>query len=101
VGLLAVALQARWSWTMGPEHQSLLLWLGWLATYGVVFSFAGGIFHEYYLVMMAPPLAALAGIGGFALWKAGRQGGWRSVFLPLAVRLAAGWQALIWLNFTH
>jgi 4-amino-4-deoxy-L-arabinose transferase-like glycosyltransferase len=99
VGLVAAVFQGRWSWTISPEHQSLLLWFGWLATYGIVFSFAGGIFHAYYVVMMAPPMAALAGIGLVALWTACRRGGWRAFFLPLALFLTAGWQALIGIDY--
>jgi 4-amino-4-deoxy-L-arabinose transferase-like glycosyltransferase len=99
IGVFAALFQGRWSWTLSPEHQSLLLWLGWLATYGVTFSFAGGLFHAYYLVMLAPPLAALAGIGLVALWQGYRRGGLRSLFLPLAVLLTAAWQALAWLDY--
>src|SRR5439155_4756757 len=62
-------------------------------------SFAGGIFHDYYVVTMAAPVAALTGIGGAALWKAYQRASWGSLFLPLAFLLTAGWQALIWLNY--
>jgi 4-amino-4-deoxy-L-arabinose transferase-like glycosyltransferase len=117
VGFFAAAFQTRWSWPLGPNHQMLLLWLGWLVTYTVVYSFAGGIFHDYYVVTMAAPMAALTGIGGAALWKSfhsvpGRSvaavrrrvlrslsQGWRPLLLPLAIWLTAGWQALIWLNY--
>ncbi len=99
VGLIAALFQGRWSRTLSPEHQSLLLWFGWLATYGVTFAFAGGIFHAYYLVMLAPPMAALAGIGVVALWHTYQRGGWRTVVLPLAVLLTAAWQALAWLDY--
>jgi hypothetical protein len=117
VGLIVAVFQARSSWTLRPEHQAMLLWAGCLATYWAVYSFAGGIFHDYYVVTMSAPMAALTGIGGAALWKsfqsvqrdsvaASRRGaarylwqGWRSLLLPLALLLTAGWQALIWLNY--
>jgi 4-amino-4-deoxy-L-arabinose transferase-like glycosyltransferase len=99
VGLVTAVFQARWSWTISPAHQSLLLWLGWLATFGVVFSFAGGIFHPYYLVMMAPALAALTGIGLVALWNAYGRGGWRAALLPGALLLTACWQALAGVDY--
>jgi hypothetical protein len=117
VGLLVATVQAPSSWTLRPEHQAILLWAGCLATYWLVYSFAGGIFHDYYVVTMSAPMAALTGIGGAALWKsfagvsrnsvaAGRRGaarylweGWCSLLLPLALLLTAGWQALIWLNY--
>jgi 4-amino-4-deoxy-L-arabinose transferase-like glycosyltransferase len=120
IGLVVAACQERglspW-WTLKPKHQAMLLWLGWLATYYLVYSFAGGIFHDYYVVTMAAPMAALTGIGGAALWKsfesvhrgslsAPRQRearyvtqGWRSLLLPFGILLTAGWQALIWLNY--
>src|SRR5262249_41248000 len=48
---------------LSPVHLSLSLWLAWALTYGVVYSAAGGFFHFYYMSTLAPPLAALAGIG--------------------------------------
>ena len=75
----------RWS----RAGQALLLWGGWLATYGVVFSMAQGIFHPYYLIMLAPAAAALVGIGVAALWAAYRQGGWQAWLLPLALLVTA------------
>ena len=36
---------------------------GWVAIYWLAFSFAGGVVHYYYLAVLGPPLAALAGIG--------------------------------------
>jgi 4-amino-4-deoxy-L-arabinose transferase-like glycosyltransferase len=56
---------------------------------------AGGIFHAYYLVTLAPPLSALAGIGLAGAWSAFRRGGWRCFLLPVALLLTAGWQAYI------
>ena len=47
------------------DAPSLALWGTWALTYGIVFSAAGGIFHAYYLSALAPPVAALAGIGCF------------------------------------
>jgi 4-amino-4-deoxy-L-arabinose transferase-like glycosyltransferase len=65
---------------------SLLLWGVWLFTYGIVFSAAGGIFHVYYLSAMAPPVAALAGLGAVRLWRRGP--GW----LAVGLALCAAWQ---------
>ncbi len=50
---------------------SVALWTVWALTYGVVYSLAGGIFHAYYLATLGPPLAALAGLGCFELWRRG------------------------------
>src|SRR5215510_1560417 len=71
-------------------------WLGWLLTYGVVYSGAGGFFHFYYLATLAPPLAALAGIGLVALCEAWLAGGWRAVLLPASLLTTAAWQ--LWID---
>jgi 4-amino-4-deoxy-L-arabinose transferase-like glycosyltransferase len=104
--LLSLPKEKPRSWALRPEHQDILLWVGWLATYYVVYSFAGGIFHDYYVLTMAAPMAALTGIGGAALWNCfqAKKGSvplskWRSLLLPLAILLTAAWQALIWLNY--
>jgi 4-amino-4-deoxy-L-arabinose transferase-like glycosyltransferase len=44
------------------------LWGGWLLVTDVVFSLMRGIFHGYYTVALAPPIAALIGIGAAVLW---------------------------------
>jgi 4-amino-4-deoxy-L-arabinose transferase-like glycosyltransferase len=62
VSTLLVAVGSRWEWPVSQDHQALVLWGGWLLTCMVFFSIAG-FFHEYYLSMLAPPLAALVAIG--------------------------------------
>jgi 4-amino-4-deoxy-L-arabinose transferase-like glycosyltransferase len=68
---------------------SLVLWGVWLFAYGIVFSAAGGIFHLYYLSALAPPVAALAGVGAVRLWRRG------PAWLALGLALCAAWQAYI------
>lgn len=74
---------------------AIAIWGGWLATYWVVFSAAGGPFHTYYLAVLAPPLAALAGIAASQTWQSYR----KNNPLPLAslILLTAAWQS--WLFF--
>ena len=74
------------------EHLSLGLWAGWALCYGVVFSAAGGLFHAYYLVAMAPALSALAGIGTVGLWSFCNAGGAMSLLLPATIIATALWQ---------
>ena len=95
-GVTAVAARAERRWPLDPVHQAALLWSGWALTYAVVYSYAGGIFHAYYLVTMAPPLAALAGVAVMALWSWYRQGGRKALLLPAALLLTGGWQLFIW-----
>jgi 4-amino-4-deoxy-L-arabinose transferase-like glycosyltransferase len=79
----------------GGERLDLLLWAGWVLSYGIVFSAAGGLFHAYYLVLLAPALAALSGIGAAALWSLYRRGGRPALVLPGALLATAVWQAYI------
>jgi 4-amino-4-deoxy-L-arabinose transferase-like glycosyltransferase len=74
---------------------SLVLWLGWLLAYGIVYSAAGGLFSAYYLVTLAPPLAVLASVGFVSLWGRWRQGRRCWWLLPVTLVLCAGWQ--VWL----
>jgi 4-amino-4-deoxy-L-arabinose transferase-like glycosyltransferase len=86
LGLLAAASRRRIRLPLDEEQQGLVLWGAWLLTAGAFFSVAG-FFHSYYLVTLAPAIAALAGIGGAALWRDYVRRGWRGWLLP-AVLLA-------------
>jgi 4-amino-4-deoxy-L-arabinose transferase-like glycosyltransferase len=92
IGFAAALRQSGLRRPLAPESASLLLWFGWALTYGVVFSAAGGTFHAYYVVTMAPPLAALAAIGATRLWA---RGGRAALLLPAALAATAAWQAYI------
>jgi 4-amino-4-deoxy-L-arabinose transferase-like glycosyltransferase len=83
---------APWRRPLAPTHLALVLWFGWAFTYAAVYSAAGGFFHFYYLATMAPPLAALAGIGAVALWRQAVDPGWRGLLAPAALLAAAAWQ---------
>lgn len=92
VGTIAAWARSKSSPEVRP---ALVLWGGWFATHWVVFSFAEGIFHDYYTTVMGPAVAALAGLGAVALFDESRRGGWRSILLPGSILLTAGWQASI------
>ena len=64
-----------------------MLWGGWLITGAVFFSVAG-FFHEYYLSMLAAPLAALVGIGLVELWRVRARRPWLAVGLMLLAAAA-------------
>lgn len=95
LGLPLAALATPFRRPMDPAHLSIVLWTGWALTYTLVYSGAGGIFHYYYMATLAPPLAALAGVGVVALWRAHAQRGWRAVLLPIALMLTAAWQLYV------
>ncbi|MBV9279132.1 MAG: glycosyltransferase family 39 protein, partial [Chloroflexi bacterium] len=69
VGFVAAAWQKRVRLPLDARQQGLVLWGGWLLTGGAFFSIAG-FFHAYYLATIAPPVAALAGIGVVSMWQA-------------------------------
>lgn len=74
------------------KHKEAVFWLAWLIPVMGFFSIAG-FFHQYYLIMMAPPIAALAGGGWMELWTLYRErSGWRSWLLPAAVLATAALQ---------
>ncbi|MBI2738007.1 MAG: glycosyltransferase family 39 protein [Rhodospirillales bacterium] len=98
--LAAPSLAMQFAWTLPlavlgavfawrRRRAQVALWSVWTLTYGVVYSLAGGIFHAYYLSTLGPPLAALAGIGCFELWRRG------STHLAIGLGAAALWQAYI------
>lgn len=75
------------------KHKEALFWLAWLLPVAAFFSVAG-FFHQYYLIMLAPPVAALTGAGFAAMWTAYRErNGWQAWLLPLSVLLTTifGW----------
>ncbi|WP_410513353.1 glycosyltransferase family 39 protein [Paenibacillus sp. BR2-3] len=74
------------------KHKEALFWLGWLVPIMGFFSIAG-FFHQYYLIMMAPPIAALAGAGWTQLWSHYRErSGWLSWLLPAATLVTSVFQ---------
>ncbi len=69
-----VGLGALLGWTRRAPRTdrtraAALLWGGWLLVTGLVLSYASGIIHAYYTVQLAPPIAALVGIGAVELWR--------------------------------
>ena len=80
IGLLVFG--ARLRRPLVRKHRAALLWGGWLITCLVFFTIAG-FYHEYYLSIMAPPLAALVGIGAVRLWRIGKRHPWLALALLL------------------
>jgi 4-amino-4-deoxy-L-arabinose transferase-like glycosyltransferase len=75
-----------------------LLWGGWVLVTGLVFSYMSGIIHPYYMVALAPGIAALVGIGAMALWRA-RLGLAGRIAAAAGIAVSAAW-AYILLNRT-
>ncbi len=103
IGLLALCWRLRprkpaegWrallSAHLNREQQGVTLWGMWLLTQVIFFSVAS-FFHAYYLVMLAPAICALFGIGVLELWSEYRQAGWQGWLLPAALVMTALVQA--------
>ena len=96
IGGIAAWARVRPFRPLAREHLSLSLWARWALCYGSVFSAAGGLFHAYYLVAMAPALCVLAGIGWLvALWSLYAAGGAASLIFPATMIVTALWQGYI------
>jgi len=70
LGLVALRLSRR------PDDPSrsaltggLFLWFIWLVVIGSTFAAMSGVFHSYYVIVMAPATAALTAIGGCLVWQ--------------------------------
>jgi 4-amino-4-deoxy-L-arabinose transferase-like glycosyltransferase len=83
IALVAVLWISRRAPRTDRTRAAALLWGAWLLVTGMVFSYAQGIIHPYYSVALAPPVAALSGIGGTHLWQ-------RRAHAPARLALAAG-----------
>ncbi len=71
---LGGGLIALWSWRRDPVRRAFaVLFLGWIALYGGIFSYAQGIYHSYYTSAMAPGVAALVGVGTVTVTDAMRR----------------------------
>lgn len=76
----------------------LTLWTLWLVPEFIYFSYTKGLFHPYYLSMLAPPIAALCGIGLTSMWKLYKEGGIKSWIMPAAF-IAEGLVHLLMLSY--
>jgi 4-amino-4-deoxy-L-arabinose transferase-like glycosyltransferase len=85
LGFIAGAIKEKLRFKLDNRRKlSLVLWFVWLVPEFIYFSYTTGLFHPYYLTMMAPPVAALAGIGIGVMWQFYKEGGWKSWLLPIA-----------------
>ncbi len=78
LGFAASAIKEKLKFPFDNKRKlALVLWSVWLAPEFIYFSFTKGLFHPYYLTMMAPPIAALTGIGITAMYELHKEGGWK------------------------
>lgn len=101
--LAAISILARRrirSWSL--QQKEVLFWLAWLIPIAGFFSIAG-FFHHYYLIMLAPPLAALLGAGWVSMWEQYRSRGssWTAWLLPASILLTGVFAWYIMKGYTE
>jgi 4-amino-4-deoxy-L-arabinose transferase-like glycosyltransferase len=85
LGFIAGVLKEKLRFKLDNNRKaSLVLWITWLVPEFIYFSYTTGLFHPYYLTMMAPPAAALSGIGITIMWEFYKEGKWKAWLLPIA-----------------
>ena len=92
-GVVAVIVHLRSRPRNDVQRADFLLWAGTLLVTAAVFTFASGIWHTYYTVALAPPLAAVAGMGVTAMWRLSRDTEWWGLLLPGSVVATGLWSA--------
>jgi len=101
LGFIAAALKEKLKPAFNNKKKlALVLWSMWLIPEFIYFSFTTGLFHPYYLTMMAPPIAALAGIGIVSMWALYKESGWKSWILP-ATLIVDGLVQLLVLSYFY
>jgi len=80
-----------------PIRAIVIMWTAWIAVYGLAYS--EGSIHSYYVLTLAPALAAVSGAGTVALWRAFRAGGRPALALPVTIALSVGWGIYIASSF--
>jgi 4-amino-4-deoxy-L-arabinose transferase-like glycosyltransferase len=94
-GVLALLVGIRRKKPFTGKQFETLFWLAWLLPAAVFFSVAG-FFHQYYLIMLAAPIAALAGAGWTELWNHYRErSGWKMWLLPAAIAVTTAFEVYI------
>ena len=95
VGLVLAAAAAVRRRRLDAKVGSLVMWGGWFVLSFVVFSLAKGIFHPYYVSLVAPGAAALAGIGFASIGDVGIGRRWRTALGVVGLALTTWLE--IWL----
>lgn len=96
LGILASVLKETLAKSLNDEKKmSLILFSTWFLTEFVFFSFTKGSFHTYYLTTMAPPIAALTGIGLIDMLSFYKNKDKKAMLLPISIIITAAIQMSI------
>lgn len=95
ISLIALFAGLRRHTWRKQQYLESVFWLMWLLPVAGFFSIAG-FFHQYYLIMLAPPVAVLAAAGFVAQWKYYREGqGWLAWLLPVNIAVTTAFQLFV------
>ena len=83
IAMVAVLWMTRRASRTDRVRAGILTFGGWLLVTGATLSFAHGIIHPYYTIVLAPAVGALVGMGASTLWRRRRE-----VFPRMALALA-------------
>jgi 4-amino-4-deoxy-L-arabinose transferase-like glycosyltransferase len=103
IAIISFGLAVWWYKYDARTHLKRALFLvagGWLLIHAAVFSMTNGTIHPYYVVVMAPAVAILTGIGVPLLWNAYKSKTQAQWCLPIAVFLS-GVTALTLLGYNE
>lgn len=92
--MLVLFLRNNLTWPLHPEAQFALFWGLWLIPMMVFFSYAG-LFHRYYLEMLAPAVAALTAGGLTVLTRDFAARRWFGWLLPLGIVASTVFEAVV------
>lgn len=100
-GALALLSGIRRKNSLSEKECQTLFWLAWLLPGAIFFSIAG-FYHHYYLIMLAPPIAVLAGTGWLEMAEQYRsRDDWKKWLLPLALLSTMAFELYILYPFRH
>jgi 4-amino-4-deoxy-L-arabinose transferase-like glycosyltransferase len=95
---VVLAGAALWVWRRAlrtdVRRAAVVGWLSLLLVTAITFSFMAGIFHAYYDVALASPIAALVGIGGWAVWSE-RRSPWALWLLAVVSAGTTAWAVVL------
>jgi len=98
-GAMGLLLGIRRKKALTDQQKESLFWLAWLLPVMGFFSVAG-FFHQYYLIMLAPPIAALTGAGWVKLYHFNRNHeGWKRWLLPVGLLATTAFQIYVLLPY--
>ncbi|GIM46619.1 mannosyltransferase [Collibacillus ludicampi] len=94
--VVALLWGTRFRAPLNRKQQAAIFWTAWVLTMTVFFSVAGR-FSSYYMVMLAPGIAALAGAGFMEMWDEFRAVSLKAWLLPVALVCTTAFEiSVVW-----